>query len=58
METTQEEYDSALKKVMDYCLKHPGCGSFEIIVETKIKPEMVLRALCQLKNDGIVDLIK
>jgi len=54
METTQEEYDASLKKVMDYCLKHPGCGSFEIITETKIEPEIVLKTLTQLNKDGII----
>jgi len=58
MEISQKEYDAALKKITDYCLKHPGCGSFEVIVETRLQPELVLKALTQLKNEGIIDIIK
>jgi len=54
MKITKEKYKISLKKVMDYCLEHPGCGSFEIITETKIEPEIVLKTLTQLNKDGII----
>lgn len=56
MEIPSREYDAALKKITDYCLCHPGCGSFQIIVETRLPPEVVLRAIQQLRTDGIVDI--
>ena len=52
MKISKKEYDITSKKVMTYIIKHPGCYSLDIGVKLKLRPELVLKILTQLKYDN------